>query len=84
VAAVTASAVLLDTAEEVARWLRHQHPTVTPRNIRQWAKRGHITRHPCDLYVAIEVVDYLEQRPDIDRRRASALARCAESPRLTQ
>ena len=27
--------LLLDTADEVARWLRHQHPTVTPRNLRQ-------------------------------------------------
>lgn len=73
---------LLDTAEEIARWLPGRG--ITPRQLRQWAKRGHITRFPGDQYSAVEVADYLEQRPDIDKRRAAAMtARCATSRRLT-
>lgn len=62
---------LLDTAEEVARWLR-----VSPYTIRSWARRGHITRYPGDRYSAIEAADYLDHRPDRDTRRAT---RCAQS-----
>lgn len=74
--------VLLDTAEEIARWLPGRG--ITPRQLRQWAKRGHITRYPGDLYRALEVADYLEKRPDSNQRRAAAMTlHCAASRRLT-
>lgn len=57
--------VLLDTAEEVARWLR-----VSPRTVRSWARRGYITRHPGDRYSAVEAADYLDGRSNADTRRA--------------
>lgn len=68
--------LLLDTAEEVARWLRASH-RVSPHTIRSWARRGHITRYPGDLYNAMEAVDYLERRTQTNTKRAT---RCAESP----
>ena len=59
---------LLDTADECARWLTRYG--VTPRQIRDWARRGRITRHPGDRYCAAEIADYLEGRSDANRRRA--------------
>lgn len=76
-----APSLLLDTAEECSRWLIRYG--VTPRQLRQWAKRGHITRYSGDLYEAMEVVAYLEGRPERDKRRAEGVTRCAESRRLT-
>lgn len=76
------SALLLDNAEEIARWLPGR--MITARQLRQWAKRGHITRHPGDLYSAVEVADYLDNRPDVDQRRAAAKTlHCLGSRRLT-
>lgn len=49
--------ILLDSPEELARWLR-----VSPRTIRMWARRGHVTRYPGDLYSGVEVADYLDNR----------------------
>lgn len=49
--------LLLDSPDELARWLR-----VQPRTIRMWARRGHITRYPGDLYWGVEVADYLDGR----------------------
>lgn len=66
---MTAPVVLLDTAEEVARWLR-----VSPHTIRSWARRGHITRYPGDRYVATEAADYLDQRTAADQARARHIA----------
>lgn len=60
--------LLLDSADEVARWLIRYG--VTPRQIRDWARRGRITRYPGDRYEACEVADYLDNRPEADRRRA--------------
>ena len=78
---MTAS-ILLDTAEEIATWLPGRG--ITGRQLRQWARRGHITRYPGDRYSAVEVADYLDHRPDIDHRRATAMAaHCAASRRLT-
>lgn len=57
---------LLDTAEEVAHWLR-----VSPHTIRSWARRGHINRYPGDRYNAVEAADYLDQRPDVNTRRGA-------------
>lgn len=57
--------LLLDTAEEVARWLR-----VSPRTVRKWAARGHITRYPGDRYSAVEAADYLDHRSPADTGRA--------------
>lgn len=54
---------LLDSADEVARWLR-----VHPRTVRSWARRGHITRYPGDRYSALEAATYLENR---DTRRTT-------------
>lgn len=65
--------MLLDTAEEVARWLR-----VSPYTIRSWARRGYIHRFPGDRYYAIEAVEYLEKRSQLNdsraRRKATASA----------
>lgn len=69
---MTAPAILLDTAEEVARWL--QRDGVTPAKLKQWARRGHITRHPGNRYEAKEVADYLDRRSTIDANRARLLA----------
>lgn len=74
--------VLLDSPEEIARWLPGRG--ITPRQLRQWAKRGHITRHPGDRYSAVEVADYLDNRPAVNQRRAAAMrVHCAASRRLT-
>lgn len=62
---------LLDSADEIARWLPGRG--ITARQLRQWAKRGHINRYPGDRYSAVEVADYLDGRPDVDKRRAAAL-----------
>lgn len=67
-AEMTAPTTKLDTADECARWLRHSHG-VTPRQIRDWARRGRITRHG-DLFCAAEIADYLDGRSDADHRRA--------------
>lgn len=67
---MTAPTLLLDTAEEVARWLR-----VSPHTIRSWARRGHITRHPGDRYNAVEAADYLDQRTTADNARARHVAK---------
>jgi hypothetical protein len=61
---------LLDTAEECARWLRADYPDISVQQIRDWARRGHITRHEGCRYVAREIADYLDHRPDADKRRA--------------
>lgn len=66
---MTASTIKLDSAEECARWLVRYG--VTPRQIRDWARRGNITRHG-DLYELREIADYLDNRPDADKRRAAA------------
>lgn len=58
---------LLDTAEECARWLVRYG--VTPRQIRDWARRGRITRYG-DRYCAAEIADYLDRRSDANHRRA--------------
>lgn len=79
---MTSPARLLDPADEVVRWIRRDHPHVSRRNLRQWADRGHITRHPGDLYDAVEVADYLDGRSVADRNRAAGVARCAASRRL--
>lgn len=63
------TAPLLDTADEVARWLR-----VSPHTIRSWARRGHITRYPGDRYSALEAADYLDARNDTDTNRARKIA----------
>lgn len=52
--------LLLDTADEVAHWLRRYGVTV--RHIHQWARRGHITRHPGNLYCAREIADWYDYR----------------------
>lgn len=70
---MTAPALLLDTAEEVARWLRVSHG-VTVRQIHQWARRGRIKRYPGGLYSMTEVADYLDGRSAIDTNRARLLA----------
>lgn len=57
--------ILLDTADEVARWLR-----VSPRTVRSWARRGLITRYPDDRYSAVEAADYLDSRSLADTSRA--------------
>jgi len=64
--------LLLDTPDDVVRWLRADHPHISRRNLRQWADRGHITRHPGDLYNAVEVAGYLERRSPADRSRSIA------------
>jgi hypothetical protein len=67
--------VKLDTAEEVARWLRVSHG-VTTRHIHQWARRGRIKRYPGGLYNAKEIADWLDDgrdtRMDAVRRGVSA------------
>lgn len=73
--------VLLDTAEECSRWLIRYG--ATPRQLRQWARRGHITRHPGDLYDALEVAAYLEGRSEVDKRRSDGVRGCAASRHLT-
>jgi hypothetical protein len=62
---------LLDTADECCRWLVRYR--VTPRQIRDWARRGRITRYPGDRYIAAEIADYLERRSNADHRRAVAV-----------
>lgn len=57
------TAILLDTADEIARWLRVSHG-VTPRQIHQWARRGRITRYPGNRYNAAEIVDWLDHGRD--------------------
>lgn len=59
---MTAAPLLLDTAEEVARWLVRYG--VTPRHIHQWARRGRITRYPGNLYCAVEVADWFDNGRD--------------------
>lgn len=54
---------MLDTAVEIARWLHHSDG-VNVRMINQWARRGRITRHPGNLYDAMEIVRYLEELRD--------------------
>jgi hypothetical protein len=66
---VTAPTIKLDTADECARWLVRYG--VTPRQIRDWARRGKITRHPGDRYEAREIANYLDNRPESDKRRAA-------------
>lgn len=64
---MTVPTLNLDTAEECARWLVRYG--VTPRQIRDWARRGHITRHG-DRYVMQEIADYLDRRSVTNHRRA--------------
>jgi uncharacterized protein YjcR len=71
---VTAPPILLDTAEEVARWLH-----VSPHTIRSWARRSYITRYPGDRYSAIEAADYLDSRSDLNTRRARRTRRAGAS-----
>ncbi|HET6849861.1 MAG TPA: hypothetical protein VFH74_13425 [Gaiellales bacterium] len=59
--------LLLDTADECSRWLVRYG--VTPRQIRDWARRGRITRYG-DLFCAAEIADYLDNRSNANHRRA--------------
>lgn len=63
--------LLLDTPDEVARWLPQHRITVG--KLKQWARRGHITRYPGERYNAVQVAEYLDGRPDADKRRAATL-----------
>ena len=60
--------LLLDTAEEIARWIGR-----SPATIRSWAERGHIRRFPGDRYHAMDVVNYLDQRSPSNTARARRL-----------
>lgn len=73
--------VLLDTADEVARWFR-----VQPKTVRMWARRGYITRHPGDRYSMLEVADWWDQRRDtrmaaVRQAGASGQRRVTMTPR---
>ena len=66
---MSAPTLLLDTADECARWLVGYG--VTPRQIRDWARRGRINRYG-DLFCAAEIADYLDNRSTTNHRRAVA------------
>lgn len=58
--------LLLDTAEELARWLG-----VSPHTVRSWARREYIRRFPGDRYHGMDAVKYLEGRSELNDRRAT-------------
>ena len=56
---MTVSTIKLDTAEDLAYWLR-----VKPATIRMWAWRGHITRYPGGLYSGAEILRWIDHGRD--------------------